>query len=97
MRFIYEFFLEFCICAFLQLSVRDFGEFSPTLQFWLSVAVTGAIIALIAFVVSLLFCKGGPWVPSYYRRHTVLSSLMQVRPIDLGFDKERYLREHPAP
>ena len=76
LRFFYEFFLEFSICAFLQLSVKDFSEFSPTLQFYLSVAVTVAIIALVSFVVSLCFWNG-PWIPNYYTKGTSISSLIE--------------------
>jgi len=64
-RFIYEFFLEFCICSTLQLTIRDFSYVSPTLQFLLAVVVSIATVALIAFVTSLFF-RNGPWVSTYY-------------------------------
>ena len=31
LRYLYEFFLEFCICVFLQLSIRDYSDVSPRL------------------------------------------------------------------
>ena len=69
LRFVYEFFLEFCICIFLQLSVLDFSELSPSLQFCLSVAIAIALIALIIFVISLCFFNG-PWISNYYLKGT---------------------------
>ena len=96
MRFIYEFFLEFSICICLQLSVKDFSTFSPTLQFWLSVAVTVVMIALIAFIFSLCFFNG-PWVGGFYARGTASGSLVGTRPINPDFDKEKYLQQHPIP
>ena len=96
LRFFYEFFLEFCICIFLQLSVKDFSEFSPTLQFYLSVAVTVAMIALVAFVISLFFWNG-PWIPNYYKKGTSAGSIMHKRPVNPFFNKDKYLIEHPVP
>lgn len=96
LRFVYEFFLEFCICIFLQLSVKDFSEFSPGLQFYLSVGIVIALIALIIFVVSLCF-KNGPWISNYYMKGTSASSLMKIRPCDPNFDRKKYLKEHPVP
>ena len=95
-RFCYEFFLEFCICAALQLSVIDFEHFSPHFQFWIAVAVACCIIALIAFTVVLCY-KSGPWVSGYFVRGTALSSYGQVRPVQEKFDLEAYLEEHPKP
>ena len=95
-RFCYEFFLEFCICAALQLSVIDFEHFSPHFQFWIAVAVTCCIIALIVFTVVLCY-KSGPWVSGYFVRGTALSSYGQVRPVQENFDLKAYLKEHPKP
>ena len=61
----YEFFLEFCICVTLQLSVKDLSEFSPTLQYFSSIALYLAILSLVAFVGSL-FYLGGPWISGFY-------------------------------
>ena len=96
LRFFYEFFLEFCICIFLQLSVKDFSDFSPTLQFWLSVVVIVAIFALFAFIMSLFFC-GGPWVSKFYKKGSSSGSVWRVRPRNPDFDKVKYLKEHPVP
>lgn len=96
LRFVYEFFLEFCICIFLQLSVKDFSDFSPTLQFWLSVVIMVVIFALFAFIMSLFFC-GGPWISNFYKKGTSSGSLMEVRPRNPYFNKEKYLEEHPVP
>ena len=76
--------------------MKDFDEFSPTLQFCLSAAVTAAMIALVAFVISLFFWNG-PWVPNCYSKGTSAGSIVQKRPLNPGFDREKYLREHPAP
>ena len=96
LRFFYEFFLEFCICIFLQLSVKDFSEFSPTVQFYMSVVITVAMIALVIFILSLFF-RNGPWIPNFYQKGTSSGSFMRNRPINPNFDKEKYLNEHLKP
>lgn len=65
LRFFYEFFLEFAICITLNLSIVDFAEFSPSFQFTSSVLVILAIVAIVAFVGSLL-CKRGPYAQNFY-------------------------------
>ena len=96
LRFFYEFFLEFSICIFLQLSVKDFSEFSPSIQFYMSVGITVAMIGLVIFILSLFF-RNGPWIPNFYQKGTTAGSLMQNRPINPSFDREKYLNEHPKP
>ena len=73
LRFFYEFFLEFCICVILQLSVKDLSDFSPTLQFFISIVTIMAILSTVALV-TLLFFYGGPWVPGFFIRETALKS-----------------------
>jgi len=96
LRFCYEFFLEFCICATLQLTVVDFTDFSPTLQFFLALSIFVALLASIAFVVSLFF-KGGPWVPAFYATNTVMqSTLLDYRTRNPDFDGKKWLSNNPA-
>lgn len=97
LRFIYEFFLEFCICIFLQLTVVDFEDFSPSIQYLLSVVLVVGLISLIAFVISRFICNG-PWIPGFYATEsTSTKSLLQVRKRNPEFDADGYLKEHPVP
>jgi len=73
LRYLYEFFLEFCICVILQLSVKDLSDFSPSLQFFMSIGCFLAMMVLVFFVVGL-FLIGGPWIPGFYKPNTVLQS-----------------------
>jgi len=85
LRFFYEFFLEFCICAFLQLSVVDSTTFAPTFQLISAVLFTVAIAALVLFVASLLFWRG-PQVAGFFKRATICKSFNETRPRDVDFD-----------
>jgi len=97
LRFFYEFFFEFCICVVVQLSVKDFSSFSLGFQFLLSLAVTVVSIALISFIISLLFCKG-PSIPGFYLKGTAASSVFEKRKLDPNFDAKKHLQQHtPAP
>ena len=94
LRFFYVFFLEICLCAFLQLSVVDFNDVSTTAQFWIAVTFTLIISALVIFVSSLLFCKG-PQAAGFYTKGSVAKSINEVRPRDPNFDSQEYLNSHP--
>ena len=99
MRFFYEFFLEFCICAILQLTIIEkFNEFWPTLWYVIAAGVCLAILALIAFVLSL-FVHGGPWISGFYNRSTALKSsgYGRNRTRDPDFNGKAWLRDNPAP
>lgn len=74
MRFLYEFFLEFCIVVMLQLSVVDFSQFSPGFQYIFALAVLLAAVALVAFL-GFLFFRMGPWVPGFYKKGTSATSV----------------------
>lgn len=91
LRFFYEFFLEFCIVIMINLSVRDFSEFSPSFSYMSAIL----ILLVIVFVFALLichFCCYGPYVSGYYMRGTLLQSLWGPRPINPEFDTEAYLK-----
>ena len=94
LRFFYVFFLEICLCAFLQLSVVDFDEVSTTAQFWIAFTFTVIITALVIFVSSLIFCKG-PQVAGFYTKGSAARSINEVRPRDSNFDSLEYLNSHP--
>lgn len=95
LRFVYEFFLEFCICIVLQLSVKDFSDFSPSMQFGASITIAIATIALIAFVVSLLFYRG-PWVSGFFLKGTSAYSIAEKRPLNPEFDAKKHIRDNPV-
>ena len=65
LRFFYEFFLEFCIAVFINLSVSDYSEFSPTISYLVSLVSVVLIIVLTIFVASLFF-RNGPYIAGYY-------------------------------
>lgn len=65
MRFFYIFFLEFCICILLQMSVADMTSTSSSVQFYGALALGLVVIALVTFI-SSLFCFRGPWVSGFY-------------------------------
>jgi len=97
LRYLYEFFLEFCICVILQLSVKDLSDFSPSLQFFMSIGCFLAMLVLVFFVVGL-FLIGGPWVPGFYKPNTVLqSAVFDYRTRDPSFNGKKWLKENPAP
>jgi len=90
-RYFYEFFLEFCIVVFINLSVADFSQFSPSFSYFAALVLLVLILCLIAILVALLFC-GGPYVPHYFSKGTVLQSLWGLRPVDPTFDSSAYLK-----
>ena len=93
----YEFYLEFCICVVLQLSVKDLSEFSPSLQYFGSIALILAILSLVGFVISL-FYLGGPWVSGFYLPDTALKSAgFDHRTRNPKFDGKQWLKDHPKP
>ena len=98
LRFLYLFFLEFCLCATLQLSVTfTLPEFS-TVQFIIAIIVCTAMIALIIFVV-ILFFFGGPWVKGFYKKGTAVSSFISygLRARDPSFNLEEWLAKNKVP
>ena len=95
LRFFYEFFLEFCIVVFINLSVTDFTEFSPTFSYLASIALIILITGLTLFVISLLF-RNGPYVAGYYQKRTAWTKIWGVRPADPEFDVYAYLRQNKA-
>ena len=93
LRFFYEFFLEFCIVVFINLSVADFTEFSPTFSYLFSLALMILITGLTVFVISLLF-RNGPYVPGYYKKRTAWTKVWGVRPVNPDFDVYAYLKQN---
>ena len=73
LRYVYEFYLEFCICVILQLSVKDLTEFSPSFQYFGSISLFLGLLVLVGFVISL-FYMGGPWISGFYIPNTALKS-----------------------
>ena len=97
LRYLYQFFLEFCICVILQLSVKDLSEFSPSFQFFSSIGMFLAMLSLVAFVFSLFYI-GGPWISGFYIPKTSLKSAgFDHRTRNPRFDGKEWLRKHPKP
>ena len=71
LRFFYEFFLEFCICCFIQLALVDFDYTSPGFQWILSFILLLGITIYVGWLISLFF-KHGPYLEGFYRRKTAL-------------------------
>ena len=91
LRFFYEFFFEFCIVVFINLSVIDFSEVSPSFSYVMSILLTICVVGLAIFVISLLFCKG-PYVDGYYEKNSALKDIWGVRQTDPDFDTYAYLK-----
>ena len=78
-RFLYEFFLELCICVCINLFGAKDGGSRALWAF--SVLALLALICLVAFVASL-FLRGGPYlVPSSYQDGTLFQSFWGLRPL----------------
>lgn len=90
LRFFYEFFLEFCIVLFINLSVVDWSAVSPSFSYVSTLIITILAVALVVFIISLLFC-GGPYVNGYYMKRTV-SNIWGSRPINPDFDTYAFLK-----
>ena len=93
LRFFYEFFLEFCIVVLINLSVFDFSESSPSFSYVVSILLGILVTGLIVFVFTLMFCKG-PYVPGYYKKQTLLTSVWGNRPLNPDFDSYSYLKNN---
>lgn len=91
LRFFYEFFLEFCIVVFIQLSVTDFSEISPSFSYVLSILLVTCVVGLTVLVVSLFFCRG-PYVDGYYQKGTAATHIWGTRPVNPEFDVYGYLK-----
>lgn len=73
LRFVYEIFLELCICVSINLATHKASVVS---------LLPGLIIlAMVGLLVSLLW-KGGPYtVPNSYQKHSLLTSFWGKRPL----------------
>ena len=91
LRFFYEFFLEFCIVVFINLSVIEFSDGSSTISALASIVLIVLICSLVIFVVTLFFCNG-PYVPGFYVKRTALASIWGLRPADPSFDSYAWLK-----
>ena len=72
LRFLYEFFFEFCICFLLQLVyIAKVNENNQIFQYVLFVLLILVVMAFIAFIISQFFYRG-PWVPGFYEKGTLV-------------------------
>ena len=95
LRFVYEFFLEFCIVALINLSVVDFNTIRPTYSYILTIVLVLLIGCLCLFTMSLLFYNG-PYIPGYYQKHTAIKESWGVRPLNPEFDPTSHLEASKA-
>lgn len=93
LRFAYEFFLEFCICVFINISIADFSQFSPSFHFLSSILALLAIFGSVGYII-YLFYNRGPYVDGYYRKNTFSSSIWAPRPTNDAFDAKSYIKEN---
>mmetsp|Transcript_288 Transcript_288/g.389 ORF Transcript_288/g.389 Transcript_288/m.389 type:complete len:196 (+) Transcript_288:2720-3307(+) len=84
LRFYYELFLEFCICALVNIALPFSGSGSVSVQWFLSLAVLLGIATYIAWLLSL-FCCNGPYLRGFYRSGTLVESLWAPRPYSSDF------------
>lgn len=85
LRFFYELFLEFCICAMLNISIHSS-------EWVLGMIVLMAIAVYLAWLVSLFF-KNGPYLEGFYDNGTAWSSLWSPRPFADDFNAINKVKE----
>lgn len=76
LRFLYEFFLEVCICVAISLAAHKVNTGREwTITFFLGLI----ILAIVGFLVTLLW-RGGPYTePNSYKKHSLAASFWGKR------------------
>ena len=80
LRFFYELFLEFCICALVNIEIFDFSRSEWIISLFVLIMIT----VYIAWLVSLFFFNG-PFLQGFYTKGTVVKSLWNARKFDVDF------------
>ena len=94
-RFVYEFFLEFCIVALINLSVTEFDDFHSTFSYLLTLGLALLVTALFLFTLSRLFWNG-PYIPGFYQNLISIKEYWGIRPLNPKFDPTHYLEANKA-
>ena len=83
LRFVYEFFLEICICVFIHLAAIGVNANEADFLWVLALIICLLIVLLVIFTVYLFF-RGGPYtVPNSYEKNSLWHSWWSVRPLRL--------------
>ena len=90
LRFIYEFFLTFCIVIFINISVVKLSEPTPTFSYIVTVALSILLSGICLFLLTRLCCNG-PYVSGFYKKGTALSQKWGRRTLNPNFDAKAYL------
>jgi len=80
LRFVYEFFLEICLCVFIHVGAQEFTVEGSGLLWTLAVLLLLAMALFVAFLVSLFF-RRGPYVSGCYSPNSLSQSFWGVRPL----------------
>ena len=90
-RFIYEFFLTFCLVIFINLSIIKLEEPTLTFSYIVTAGCSIVLTGLFLFLLSRLCCNG-PYIKGYHMKGTAMSSRWGMRPVNPGFDANAYLK-----
>ena len=90
LRFFYELFFEFSLCALINIGLVDFSSFTAVVQWLTSIIVSLLILAYLVWLISLFFYNG-PFLANFYNRGTFLQSIWMARPFNTKFDAYKKL------
>ena len=77
-RFLYEAFLEVCLCTMITITVFDVSSFTAGARWITSLLLTVGIVASFIFLLKLLR-KDGPYISGYYKKGSFLKSRWTIR------------------
>ena len=92
LRFLYEAFLEICICMMITAAAVEFNTFKAGFFWFSSVIILLLILALIVFVASRI-CLNGPFIKGCYTKQSLIKSFWQIRPVQKDILSEFYKEE----
>jgi len=94
-RFIYEFFLTFCLVICINISVIQLSEPMPTFSYIFTVSFSLILSGMCLFLLTRL-CFSGPYVKGFYKSGTALSHRWGLRPVNPSFDAQEYIKSRKA-
>ena len=79
-RFLYQIFLEVCICVMINITIMNKDSFTSGLL-WLSSLVIIIAIGVSLLLMASLFWRNGPFVQNTYEEKSLLKSFWSSRPL----------------
>jgi hypothetical protein len=86
-RFIYQIFLEVCICVLINITVINKDSFQSGLL-WMASLIIIVAIAAILLLMTTLFWLNGPYVPETYEQGSLVKSYWGIRPLSKDIIEE---------